>query len=75
MKAKEAFPDLPNYSFLVDRQFFHFDDYCHSVCLLSFGYYDEKDKFCYMYHLLVDDIFIRAFTDYYMAVDYLRKFA
>lgn len=75
MEAKETNYDLPNYSFLVDRQFFNFYSFNHTVCLLIFGYYDEKGKFCYIYHLLIDNYFMRAFTDYFIAVDYVSKLA
>jgi len=73
VKAKETISDLPTFSFLIDRQYFHFDNFYLSVCLLTFGYYDETDKLCYIYHLLIDDVFIRVFTDYFMALNHLRK--
>ena len=75
MKAKETLSELPNYSFLIDRKYFNFDDFYHSVCLLSFGYYNENDELCYIYHLLIDNIFTRSFADYYAAVDYVSKLA
>lgn len=74
MEAKETHSVLPNCSFLIDRQYFHFDDFCHSVCLLTFGYYDESGKLCYIYHLLIDGFFTRVFTDYLMAMSYFKKF-
>lgn len=75
MEAKKHLSESPNYSFLIDRKCFHFDDYNHSVCLLTFGYYNENGKLCYIYHLLVDEIFTRVFLNYLAAMDYLRKFA
>ena len=73
MKAKEINSDLPKCSFLIERKYFHFDNFYLSACLLTFGYYNENGKFNYIYHLLIDDVFIRAFTDYFMALDHLRK--
>lgn len=75
MTIKQLQCYLPNCSFLIDRQYFHFDDFNHSVCLLTFGYYDEKGKLCYIYHLLIDGVFNRAFTGYFIAMDYIQKFA
>lgn len=73
MEAKETHYDLPNYSFLIDKQSFYIEDYYHSVSLLSFGYYDKNGKFNYIYHLLIDDMFNRVFTDYFTAFIYISK--
>lgn len=73
MKAKETHSGLPSNSFLIDRQYFHFDNFSYSVCLLTFGYYDGSGKLCYTYHLLVDGVFIWAFTDYLSVMDYFKK--
>lgn len=75
MKAKETLSELPNYSFLMDKKYFHLEDFNHSVLLLTFGYYNENGKLGYIYHLLMDNLFVRAFTDYSMAVDYVSKLA
>lgn len=75
MEAKETNSVLPSSLFLIDRQYFHFDDFSQSVCLLTFGYYNEKWKLCYIYHLLIDGVFNRVFTDYFIAMSYLQKFA
>lgn len=75
METKQLRHYLPKSSFLVDRQFFNFDDLCYSVCLLTFGYYNEKGKLCYIYHLLIDGIFTLAFSDYARVLDYLQKLA
>lgn len=75
MKAKQSLAELPNNSFLVERKFFHFNDFYHTVCLLSFGFYNENDELCYIYHLLLDNVLIRVFTNYYTAVDYVSKLA
>jgi hypothetical protein len=75
MTAKKTLSELPNYSFLMDKKYFHIEDFNHSVLLLSFGYYNEKGELGYIYHLLMDNIFVRVFTDYYMAVDYISKLA
>ena len=73
MEAKEIHSGLPSYSFLIDRQHFNFDGFCHSVCLLTFGYYDGSGKLCYTYHLLIDGVFTRAFTDYFEVMSYFKK--
>lgn len=75
MEAQKHLSESPNYSFLIDRKYFHFDDFNHSVCLLTFGCYDENGKLCYIYHLLVDEVFTRVFSDYFAVMVYLRKFA
>lgn len=75
MEAKKHLSESPNYSFLIDRKYFHFDDFNHSVCLMEFGYYNENGKLCCIYHLLIDGVFTRVFTDYLMAMSYLKKFA
>lgn len=75
MEAKKHLSESPSYSFLIDRKYFHFDDFNHSVCLMEFGYYDGKGKLCYFYHFLVDGVVTRVFADYNRALDYLRKFA
>ena len=75
MKAKATISDLPNYSFLIDKQSFYVKDYFHSVALLSFGYYDENGKFNYIYHLLIDDVFTRVFTVYLEALIFMSKLA
>lgn len=75
MKAKKDFFELPNSSFLFDKQYFHFDDFYHSVSLLTFCYYNDNGKLCYIYHVLIDNYFIRAFTSYNEASDYLSKLA
>lgn len=73
MKAKKSLSELPNSSFLVDKKYFHFYDFFHSVCLLTFAYYNANDTLCYIYHLLIDDCLVRVFTDYFIAVDYVSK--
>ena len=73
MEAKVTHYDLPNYSFLIDKQSFYVKDYFHSVALLSFGYYDESGKFNYIYHLLIDDMFARVFTVYLDALVFMSK--
>jgi hypothetical protein len=75
MITKKTHHDLPDYSFLVDRQYFQFERFSHSVCLLTFGYYDESGKLCYIYHTLINGNFTRRFTNYAMVLDYLRNFA
>lgn len=75
MEIKQLQHYLPKCSFLIERKYFHFDDFYLSACLLTFGHYDENGKFNYIYHLLIDDVFIRAFTDYFMALDFVSKLA
>lgn len=74
MEAKKTLSELPNHSFLVDKKYFNFEDFNHSVLLLTFGYYNENGKLCYIYHLLLDNIFTRVFTDYFIALDYLSQY-
>lgn len=75
MEAKDTRSVLPSNSFLVDRKYLYFDDFYYPVCLLTFGYYDEDGKLCYIYHLLVDGVFIWAFTDYLSVMSYFKKIA
>lgn len=73
MEAKENFPELPDHSFLLDRQFFRFDNLYYSVCLLTFVYYNANGKLCYIYHVLLDNVFVRAFTSYNAVNNYFSK--
>jgi hypothetical protein len=73
MEANETHSVLPTHSFLVDRQYFHFDDFCHSMCLLTFAAYDEDGKLCYIYHLLKDEVFTHVFASYFDVMIYLRE--
>lgn len=74
MEAKKHSWDLPDHSFLIVREFYVYEGYRDLVSLLTFGYYDGKGKLCYFYHILSGDVFIQVFTDYYRALEYLRKF-
>lgn len=74
MEAEKHSWDLPNNSFMVDRKFYDYENIIGSVSLLTFGYYDDKGKLSYIYHILSGDVFIRAFTNYRRALEDLRKF-
>lgn len=73
MEAKKHLSELPNGSFLIDRHYFHYDGFNHSVCLLTFGFYSDNVVLRYTYHLLLDDVLIQVFNNYFTAVDYVRK--
>ena len=73
MKAKQHLSELPNFSFLMERKYFHFEEFNHLVCLLTFGYYNVNGELVCVYHLLLDNIFVRSFTTYLSAVEHLSK--
>jgi len=74
METREKLPQMPSSSFLIERHFFKFKDFNHTVSLMEFGYYDADSKLQYIYHLLIDDYFTRVFTSFECALNYLSKF-